>query len=169
MSVFGTASAAGAGRAAGPPGSVRRRVRASAVAAAVALPLLLWTAAVPIGGHPLEVSTGMRTGTLAPEPMELGAAPFAVVPLLSALLGWALLALLERFTGRAARWIWGVLAAAVLAVSFLPPADPALNGTTAAVLATAHLLVGAAVIPPFLLTSPRPPGPPGAGSRARTD
>ncbi|GAA1091418.1 DUF6069 family protein [Nocardiopsis composta] len=152
MSAAGTA----AERAAGPPAALRRRIRALAAAAAVALPLLLWAAVVPIGGHPLEVSSGMRTGALAPQTMELGAAPFAVVSLLSALLGWALLAVLERFAGRAARWIWGVLAVAVLAVSFLPLTDPALNGATIAVLAAAHLLVGAAVIPAFLLTSPRP-------------
>ncbi|MFW5415618.1 hypothetical protein J0910_03045 [Nocardiopsis sp. CNT-189] len=157
MSDLGTAPAAGAGRKPEPSVAARRRVRALAVAAAVVLPLLLWTAAVPIGGHPLEVSFGMRTGALAPEPMGLGAAPFGLVPLVSALLGWALLALLERFAGRAARWIWGVLAAAVLAASFLPLTDPALNGVTVAVLAAAHLLVGAAVIPAFLLTSARTP------------
>src|SRR5690606_22380419 len=86
-----SAAGAAAERAAGPPAALRRRIRALAAAAAVALPLLLWAAVVPIGGHPLEVSSGMRTGALAPQTMELGAAPFAVVSLLSALLGWALL------------------------------------------------------------------------------
>ncbi|MFC7743298.1 DUF6069 family protein [Nocardiopsis composta] len=105
----------------------------------------------PAGGEQRDADRGAR-----PADHGAGRGPFAVVSLLSALLGWALLAVLERFAGRAARWIWGVLAVAVLAVSFLPLTDPALNGATIAVLAAAHLLVGAAVIPAFLLTSPRP-------------
>lgn len=125
----------------------RRRTRLLACAAAVLLSLLPWAVVDPLLGHPLIVVDGSDT-------LELGAAAMLLVSTAAALLGWGSLALLERLT-RAARRIWLALALAVLAVSFLPVAGGETDTVTRAVLAAAHLVVAAALIPAFVATSPR--------------
>jgi hypothetical protein len=124
-----------------------RRARLLAGAAAILLPLLLWAVVDPLLGHRLVIVEGQDS-------LELGAEPMLVVSTAAVLLGWASLALLERLT-RAARWIWLALALGVLAVSFLPLTGGETETVTRLVLAAAHLLVAAALIPAFVMTSPR--------------
>ncbi len=79
----------------------------------------------------------------------------AVVALLASLMGWGLLAALERFGARRARAIWTGVAAAVLAVSFLPFTGDGMDGGTRLSLALMHLAVAAVLIPGLGGTSPR--------------
>lgn len=103
------------------------------VGAAVAS-LVLWIAAVPVGGVDLDVRQGQSIQTVAPAMVLTSglAAGFAA---------WALMALLERWTNRPVR-IWTITAATVLAVSVLGP----LGGIGAAaklVLLAMHAVVAA--------------------------
>ncbi|MGW6846694.1 DUF6069 family protein [Streptomyces sp. NPDC054958] len=77
----------------------------------------------------------------------------SVVP---ALLGWGLLELLERFVPRRATLIWSPLAT-VLLVGGLPYNGAGVTATDQFLLALMHLVVGAAVIPAFVITSLRRP------------
>ncbi|MFJ1709137.1 DUF6069 family protein [Kitasatospora sp. NPDC088346] len=70
------------------------------------------------------------------------------------LLGWALLELLERFVPRRATVIWTVLAVLTL-VGSLPYNGSGITVTDQLLLAQMHLIVGAAVIPTFIITSMR--------------
>ncbi|MFV2100862.1 DUF6069 family protein [Micromonospora sp. LOL_024] len=72
--------------------------------------------------------------------------PVIVISLGSALLGWATLALLERFARHRATTIWFSLAAAVTLLSFVPLLQ--VEATTGAKLALGamHLVVPAALI-----------------------
>ncbi|HLU28827.1 MAG TPA: DUF6069 family protein [Glycomyces sp.] len=109
------------------------------VIAAPAAALALWTLAVPVGGVDLVAASGG-------EAMTVGPVATAVAAAVAGLLGWAFLAVLERFTERSGR-IWVVTALVVLVVSI--PLGP-LGGEGAAavaVLALLHVVVGAVVIP----------------------
>ncbi|MFK4222373.1 DUF6069 family protein [Streptomyces sp. NPDC019890] len=75
----------------------------------------------------------------------------SVVP---ALLGWGLLELLERFAPRRATVIWEALTALVL-VGGLPYNGVGVTTSDQLLLALMHLIVGAAVIPAFVITSLR--------------
>jgi hypothetical protein len=75
----------------------------------------------------------------------------SVVP---ALLGWGLLELLERFVPRRATVIWEVLTALVFVAS-LPFNGAGVTESDQLLLALMHLIVGAAVIPAFVITSLR--------------
>ncbi|MFI9275260.1 DUF6069 family protein [Kitasatospora sp. NPDC052896] len=70
------------------------------------------------------------------------------------LLGWALLELLERFVPRRATPIWTVLAVLTL-VGGLPYDEAGITMADQLLLALIHLIVGAAVIPTFVITSLR--------------
>ncbi|WP_308307672.1 DUF6069 family protein [Streptomyces sp. ISL-10] len=70
------------------------------------------------------------------------------------LLGWALLELLERFAPRRATLIWEALTALVLVAS-LPYNGAGITTSDQLLLALMHLIVGAAVIPAFVITSLR--------------
>jgi hypothetical protein len=122
----------------------RRRGRALAVLGATAATLAVWVVAVPLAGVELLADTG---GT------EQRVSPVAVVvsTLLVSLAGWGLLALLERFTGRA-RAIWTAVAVAVLLASLQGPLTAAV-GTAATVTLVAMHLVAAAVLIPLLVRS----------------
>jgi hypothetical protein len=117
-----------------------RRARGYAVLAATGAGLLGWAVAGPAAGVHLTV----RLGSAAAD-QHIGPAAVVIACLLAGLAGWALLALLERRTPKAAA-IWTAVAVAVLAVSVL--AGPLGGVTTAAKLALAglHLLVGAMLI-----------------------
>jgi hypothetical protein len=114
-----------------------RTRRLLTVLAAPAAALLLWAAAVPVGGVDL---TADQAGT----PLMVGPALVAVAALIAGLAAWGLLAVLERFTARAAL-VWSIIAAAVLAFSLTGPLAAA---TTAAmlVLMGMHVLTGALLI-----------------------
>ncbi|MFE7891897.1 DUF6069 family protein [Streptomyces sp. NPDC057412] len=118
----------------------RRGRRATACAAAVAAPLLVLLVTDPLLGHRLRITDG-------DEVLDLGAGPVAFVALLASLAGWALLAALERFGVRRARAVWTGVAAAVLAVSFLPLTGDGMDGGTRAALALMHAAVAAVLIP----------------------
>jgi Family of unknown function (DUF6069) len=79
--------------------------------------------------------------------------------LVAALAGWALLALLERFTARA-RTIWTAIALLVALLSLAGPLS-ILATTEANVLALAlmHVVVAAVLIPILAGTSPAPARP----------
>ncbi|SNT57303.1 hypothetical protein SAMN05443665_10474 [Actinomadura meyerae] len=123
-----------------------RRARALAVAGAVLAGLAIWVVGEPLLGHDLVVRQDGQ------QPRDLGAAAIGVFALAPSLLGWALLAALERVTPLAAR-IWTAAALAVLAVSFLPLVGVQASGGSKAVLALTHVAVGAVLIPVFHRTA----------------
>ncbi|MFJ1709133.1 DUF6069 family protein [Kitasatospora sp. NPDC088346] len=79
------------------------------------------------------------------------ASAFTVVP---ALAGWGALELLERFMPRRAVVTWTVLALAVLIGGF-PWTGAGISTTDRILLAQMQLIVGAAVIPTFVISSRR--------------
>ncbi|MGP4011501.1 DUF6069 family protein [Streptomyces sp. 4N124] len=119
--------------------SARRR-RLGVTALAVLAPVLVWLVADPLLGHRLRIADGEQT-------LDIGAVPIAFVALLASLSGWGLLAALERFGARRARTIWTGVAAAVLAVSFLPFIGDGMDAGTRVSLALMHLAVAAILIP----------------------
>jgi hypothetical protein len=89
----------------------------------------------------------------AAEPADIVAVQVIAASVVWGLLGWALLALLERFTARARTiWMWIALVAFVL--SFITPLTTASMTTgTRIALSIMHVAVAAVVIPVFLRTS----------------
>ncbi|MBO2463898.1 DUF6069 family protein [Actinomadura violacea] len=132
------------GRRAGPrsPGGAR----ALGVAGATGAALAIWAVGEPLLGHDLVVQQEGQ------QPRDLGAAAIGVFALAPSLLGWALLAALERVTPLAAQ-IWTAAALALLAVSFLPIISVQASGGSKAVLALTHLAVAAVLIPVFWRTA----------------
>ncbi|MFC4117955.1 DUF6069 family protein [Nonomuraea zeae] len=101
--------------------------------------LALWAVAVPVAGVTLTVQTG---GT----PQTTGPVAVMVASLLAGLAGWALLAVLERWTARPTR-IWTIIALVVLALSLLGPIGSAVGTAATLVLLLMHLVVGAVLVP----------------------
>jgi len=123
--------------------------RSLVAAAAVAAALLVWTIAVPVLG--LTVTVPDSPGSSDRSELELG--PVLITAALAALAGWALLALLERFTPRA-RALWTVIAVAVAVLTL--PYLPGFTVTERVVIATMHLALAGVLIPGLRLTGPRP-------------
>ncbi|MGI5206696.1 DUF6069 family protein [Spirillospora sp. CA-108201] len=123
-----------------------RGARALAVAGAVAAALAVWAVGEPLLGHDLVVRQEGQ------EPRDLGASAIGAFALVPSLLGWALLAALERVTPLAAR-IWTAAALILLALSFLPIIGVQSSGGSKAVLALTHVAVGAVLIPVFRRTA----------------
>jgi hypothetical protein len=115
-----------------------RKRRAVIAAAAVAVASILWAAA-RLAGADLTVAMAGRP------PMEITLGMVATVASLAALSGWALLAVLERVTGRA-RSLWTGAASLVLLGSLIMPS--AVDATVGARLALTlmHLTVGGVLI-----------------------
>ncbi|GAA1260378.1 hypothetical protein GCM10009609_24180 [Pseudonocardia aurantiaca] len=124
----------------------RRRNRTLAVVGAVVAAVLVWVVGEPLLGNDMIIKAEGQ------EPQDLGASAIIMFALFFSLLGWALLALLERVTPRA-RLIWTVVALVVLAVSFFPLFTIEASGGTKVVLALAHVAVAAVLIPVFRATS----------------
>ncbi|MGI5349809.1 DUF6069 family protein [Streptomyces sp. CA-250714] len=125
-------------------GSRARRIRRSGiVGAAVFAALVVWLIAGPVLGQELRITEEGGSGERV---LEIGLFPVIVVSLFAALAGWALLAVLERFTRRALP-VWIVATFAVLAVSFLPLTGSGMTGGTRTSLAVMHLAVAAVLIP----------------------
>jgi Family of unknown function (DUF6069) len=125
----------------------RRRNRALAVVGAVVAAVLVWVVGEPLLGYDMVIKAEGQ------EPQDLGASAIIMFSLFFSLLGWALLALLERVTPRA-RLIWTVVALVVLAVSlFFPLFTIEASGGTKVVLTLAHVAVAAVLIPVFRATS----------------
>ncbi|MFG1950408.1 DUF6069 family protein [Micromonospora sp. NPDC048830] len=130
----------------------RRRSRALAVAAAVVLPSLIWMVTVLAFDHRLIVTDGSGSRS-----QEIGLPPVILLSLVVSLLGWGLLALLERFTRRAGV-IWAVVAVLALGVSFLPLTGPGTAWASRVALGLMHVTVAAVLLTVFLRTSTTAPG-----------
>ncbi|MBE1531326.1 DUF6069 family protein [Actinomadura algeriensis] len=124
----------------------QRLARALTVAAATVAALVVWAIGEPVLGHELVVRQEGQ------EPRDLGAAAVGVFALLPSLLGWAVLAGLERATAHAAR-IWTAGALTLFAASFLPLLGVQATGGSKLVLALTHVAVGAVLIPVFRRTA----------------
>jgi Family of unknown function (DUF6069) len=142
-----------------------RRARALAVIAAALAALAVWLITDPLLGIDLTAPTAPGSEEL----MSITPALVAGTSLAVALAGWALLALLERFTAHA-RTIWTAIALLVALLSLAGPLS-ALASTTAAnavALALMHLAVAAVLLPILAGTSPAPARPaPARQARAR--
>ncbi|MFD2767452.1 DUF6069 family protein [Micromonospora eburnea] len=120
--------------------SRRRQQRALGVAAAVCANSLLYLVARAAGTDFTLTDPG------ATQSHQLILPEIAVFSLLFGLLGWAALALLERFT-RHARVTWTLLAGAVLTASFLPVFIERATADTRIMLCALHVVVAAALLP----------------------
>ena len=125
----------------------RGRVRALAVAAASLGALVVWVVAVPVSGVDLLVRPRGGAAT------AVGAGAVVGVSLLAGLLGWALLAMLERRIARA-RTVWTWSALVVLLLSLAGPLTAGTTPLAKAVLALMHLTIAAVLIPALRRTSP---------------
>jgi Family of unknown function (DUF6069) len=133
-----------------------RRARALAVVAAVLAALAVWLVTDPLLGIDLVGTT--RPGSQ--ELMSITPVLVAGTSLVVALAGWALLALLERFTARA-RTIWTTTAVLFALLSLAGPLSALASTSAANVLSLAlmHLAVAAVLIPMLAGTSPAPARP----------
>lgn len=126
-----------------PPATTgaRTRIRALAVAGAVAAALAAFTIATALLGDLRQPGFG----NAAPQPLTAGAV--VVTAALAGLLGWALLALLQRRTTNPRR-AWRIVAPLALLVSLAGPLSG--HGISAAnrlTLALLHVAVAAVLIP----------------------
>ncbi|MFI0487679.1 DUF6069 family protein [Actinomadura sp. 9N215] len=117
-----------------------RRVRAAAVAAAVAISTVLYLVASAAGVDFLLTDPGKT------EAYHLKTFDVVLISAVSGLLGWGTMAVLERFT-RHARTVWSVLAGAVLVLSFVPIGLEQASAATRAVLTIIHIAVAVALLP----------------------
>jgi hypothetical protein len=123
------------------------RSRAPAVVCAAAIPMVIWTVTVALIGHRLLVTNASGTKP----PLDITLPLVTVFALAAGLIGWGLLAVLERFTRRAAT-IWTVLAGFMFLISFLPLTGPGTPVSTRLVLGSMHVAVAAVLIPVFSRT-----------------
>jgi Family of unknown function (DUF6069) len=112
------------------------RVLTGVVGAAAAL--VIWVIAVPV--FDVELTTTNPQG----QTIEIGPVPIIVLSTIPALLGWALIALLERFTPSRAKTMWTVIAVAALLISFVPLTQ--MSAAAAVSLGLMHLVVGGVII-----------------------
>jgi len=107
---------------------------------------LAWTVEVPLLG----IHLNYRFGTGHTQTIAVG--QVIGVTVAAALLGWLLLAILERRTAHA-RSLWTTIALVALAASLALPLAAATTTSAAAALIIMHLTVGAAVIPAMARTA----------------
>lgn len=110
------------------------------VGGAVIAAVAIWVLAVPVLGLHLMI----RFGSSAPESVGVDLVVGASV--VASLLGWGLLAILERRTSRALA-IWTVVAIAVLLVSLSLPLSAGTTPSTKGVLAVMHVAAAGVLIP----------------------
>ena len=122
------------------------RSRALCAAGGALAAALAWIVEVPLLGIHLNV----RFGTGHIQVIAIGQVVGATVA--ASLLGWLLLALLERRTPHA-RPLWTVIVLAALAASLVLPLAAATTTSAAVGLIVMHLSVGAAVIPAMAHTA----------------
>ncbi len=128
----------------------RRRARMAAVAGGVLAALAIWVIAEVVAGVDLRRPAPAR-GTAT---QDIDALHVAFAAAAGSLAGWALLALLERTTGRARR-VWIVIAVVAFIVSLGGPLSG--TGITSAgrmALLSMHVAVAAAIVPALYRTSP---------------
>jgi hypothetical protein len=131
-----------------PAGADVRRIRARALAVAggMAAAAAAWAIEVPLLGVRLSVKFGPM------HPQTVVAGQIIGAALVAGLLGWLLLAVLERATPRA-RAAWTGAALLVLVLSLGLPAATATTTAAAVGLVVLHLVVAAAVIPALAATA----------------
>lgn len=128
----------------------RTIARGRAVAATVVAAVAVWVVAEPVLGFALR---GPAQGGGATH--DVNAAVVAVTALVSSLAGWALLAVLERFTTRA-RGLWTTTALAVAVLSLAGPlSSSGITAANQAWLALMHVSVAVVLIPLLRRTTPR--------------
>ncbi|MFG2194359.1 DUF6069 family protein [Streptomyces sp. NPDC048639] len=121
------------------------RTRALALVGAVVLDALIWLLADRVFGIDLRIPDG--PGSTTTSELVLPAVIISVAVI--SLVGWGLLALLERLTGRA-RTVWTAIASAVVVLSLLGPLFAAgLTAGNRITLVCLHLAVGAVLIPAY--------------------
>jgi uncharacterized phage infection (PIP) family protein YhgE len=125
------------------------RRRTVAVTAAVLTALGVWSIAVPLLGVNLTVRTTPGSST-----QTIGAGLVVAVSLMASLLGWALLAVLERRIQQAGT-VWTAAAVVVLALSLAGPLTAAATTSGEVSLVAIHLSVAAVLIPLLRRTAPR--------------
>ncbi|MFC9626929.1 DUF6069 family protein [Streptomyces sp. NPDC056930] len=119
------------------------RTRALAVVGVVLLDALIWIAASNVFDIELRVPDG--PGSTSTSELALPAVIISVAVV--SLVGWGLLALLERLTARA-RTVWTAIASAVVVLSlFAPLFSENLTAGNRTTLVCLHLAVGAVLIP----------------------
>lgn len=118
----------------------RNQARAMWAVSGAAAAVIAWAVEVPLLGTRLTISFG---GAHA---QTVVAGQVAGTALVAGLLGWLLLAVLDRRSPRA-RAVWTGTAVAFLAVSLTLPLTAATTASAALGLIILHLVAGAAVIP----------------------
>jgi Family of unknown function (DUF6069) len=143
--------------------SQQRRIRLLAIVGGALVAEVLWAVA--------ELGFGLHLQAPASNdypPMDLGPVFVGVTAAVLALVGWAVLAVLERVTSHA-RVVWLLLAPVALLVSLVMPlSGTGVSDTNRAVLVLMHIGVAAALIPAFYRTLPRrarQPSRPGMSAR----
>jgi hypothetical protein len=129
------------------PSTHQIRSRSLGVLGAVLAALAIWIVAGPLLDADLLVRSGVGS------PQSVGAGSVVAASLLAALLGWALLAILERLTSRA-RAVWTGVALVVLLMSLSGPLTSGTTLSTKATLAIMHVTVAAVLIQTLRRTSP---------------
>jgi hypothetical protein len=125
---------------AAPTVARQTRIRAMAVLGAAIAAAVIWAIAVPLLG----VHLAVRFGAAAPQSVGIDFVIGASV--IGSLVGWGLLALLERRTARA-RAIWTAVAAVAVLISVSLPLSVGVSVSTKVTLALMHVAVAAVVIP----------------------
>ena len=128
------------------PDAKQGRARALCDAGGALAAALAWIVEVPLLGIHLDFRFG--TGHL----QTIAAGQVIGVAVAASLLGWLLLAMLERRTSHA-RLLWTAIALAAVAVSLGLPLAVATTTSAVAGLIAMHLTVGAAVIPAMAHTA----------------
>ena len=118
----------------------RARARALCVAGGALAAALAWIVEVPLLGIHLTYHFG--TGHI----QTIAGGRVVGIAVVASLLGWLLLALLERRTAHA-RLLWTTIAVAAVAASLALPLTVATTTSAVAGLIVMHVTVGAAVIP----------------------
>ncbi|HUZ77844.1 MAG TPA: DUF6069 family protein [Chloroflexota bacterium] len=129
--------------------SERRKRRALAVMAGVLAAETVWLVSeLAFGVHPrMPAGNGHALA-------EIGPVTVAVASAVLSLLGWGVLALLERVTSHA-RGIWRVMAPLALIASLgMPLSGTGVTAANRVVLVLMHLVVAAIVVPLLYRTSP---------------
>ena len=128
------------------PDTKQGRTRALCAAGGALAAAAAWVVEVPLLGIHLNIRFGM--GHL----QTIAVGQVIGVALAASLLGWLLLAVLDRRTPRA-RALWTVIAVVALAASLALPLAAAATTSAVVGLIVMHLTVGAAVIPAMAHTA----------------
>lgn len=121
--------------------STRRRARLIAVGAALLTGVVVWV----IAGQLLDITLTTTRGGDNSTVTEVGIVAVLLMSLFSGLAGWALLALLEKFT-TVARTAWTIIAGVVLLLSLVGPLSGGTSTSAKLALMTMHVTVGGVLI-----------------------